>query len=66
MKTKIELNEAEQKHVERAMRKLSKNYEKALNSPYVQKPLAWALFQTWKEYDEMEDKRYAKKAGDQS
>lgn len=28
---------------------LHKNYEKALNSPYVRDPIAWTLYHTWKE-----------------
>lgn len=35
----------------KAMDRVSEMYEKALKSPYVQKPLAWALYQVWKEYD---------------
>ena len=30
---------------------LEANYEKAQNLEYVQRPLAWALYQTWKEVD---------------
>ena len=26
-------------------------YNKALTKPYIKKPLAWALYQVWKEYD---------------
>ena len=26
-------------------------YNKALCKPYIKNPLAWALYQTWKEYD---------------
>lgn len=26
-------------------------YNKALTKPYIKKPLAWALYQAWKEYD---------------
>ena len=38
-------------------------YEKALQSPIIKKPVAWALYQTWKEWDAQERKRkirYAK------
>ena len=29
-------------------------YNKALCKSYIEKPLAWALYQTWKEYDDDE------------
>lgn len=32
-------------------RKVGQMYNKALKMPYIQKPLAWALYQVWKEYD---------------
>ncbi len=38
----------------KAVRLLEKNYEKGLNSDYVNNPLAWALYQTCKETDGVE------------
>lgn len=35
----------------KAVRLLEKNYEKGLNSDYVNDPIAWALYQTWEEMD---------------
>lgn len=29
-------------------------YEKAVTLEYVQKPISWALYQTWKEFDKRE------------
>ena len=36
---------------------LSEEYEKAKEISYVNKPLAYALYQTWKRYDSREVKR---------
>ena len=33
------------------MNKISKAYEKAINTPCIHNPMAWALYQVWKEYD---------------
>ena len=32
-------------------------YDKAIRTPYVQKPISWALYQTWKEFDKREKPR---------
>ena len=37
--------------LEQAIELLKKEYERAQNMEYVQKPLAWALFQVWKVAD---------------
>lgn len=39
-----------------AIEMLKKEYERAKNMEYVQKPLAWALFQVWKKVDQKEKK----------
>lgn len=44
--------------LEKAVKLLEEKYEQAKNMEYVQKPLAWALYQTWKEVDSM---KYEKK-----
>lgn len=41
--------------LEKAVKLLEEKYEQAQKMEYVQKPLAWALFQTWKEVDSMKD-----------
>ncbi len=33
--------------LKQAISLLNKQYEKAKQSPYVKKPLAWALYQVW-------------------
>lgn len=33
-------------------------YEKAVTLEYVQKPISWALYQTWKEFDKREKVSY--------
>lgn len=40
-----------EKQIEEAVELLRKNFEKAKVTPYVQRPLAWALYQTWKTVD---------------
>jgi hypothetical protein len=39
--------------LEKAVKLLEEKYVQAQKTEYVQKPLAWALFQTWKEVDSM-------------
>ena len=39
--------------LEQAIELLRKEYERAKNMEYVKKPLAWALFQVWKQVDSM-------------
>ena len=39
--------------LEQAIELLRKEYERAKYIPYVKRPLAWALFQTWKKVDKM-------------
>lgn len=41
----------EEKQIEEAVELLQKNFEKAKVMPYVQRPLAWELYQTWKAVD---------------
>ena len=38
--------------LEKAIELLKEEYEKAKNQPFVQKPLAYALYHTWKKVDE--------------
>lgn len=45
-----EMND-QKKQIEEAVELLQKNFEKAKVTPYVQRPLAWALYQTWKAVD---------------
>ena len=37
--------------LDRVIKLLNKEYERAKRSPYVKKPLAWALYQVWKVVD---------------
>ena len=37
--------------IEPAIKILSENYGKALKMDYIKNKLAWALYQTWKKYD---------------
>ena len=39
---------------ETAIRKFNEFYDKALKSDYVEKPISWALYQTWKWFDKVE------------
>lgn len=40
--------------VKKAIQTLCEFYSTAKKSDYVQKPLAWALYQTWKSFDKMD------------
>ena len=40
-----------------AIKRLNENYQKALKWDFVQKPVSWALYQTWKWADENEKPR---------
>lgn len=46
--------------LERAITMFCSNYGKALTSTYVRKPIAWALYETWKVVDREEKERYLK------
>ena len=37
--------------IENAIRVLQSKYNKALSQDYIRNPIAWALYQTWKEFD---------------
>lgn len=45
------LPSAQPEHLCVVMDKISKAYEKAINTPCIHNPMAWALYQVWKEYD---------------
>lgn len=45
------LPSAQPEHLCVVMDKISKAYEKAMNTPCIHNPMAWALYQVWKEYD---------------
>ena len=42
---------------QKAINELGENINKALNSPYVKNPIAWALYQTWKQFDKRSKSR---------
>lgn len=42
---------AQPEHMHTVMLKIKEKYEKAMNTPCISNPMAWALYQTWKEYD---------------
>lgn len=42
---------------EKAVKLLEEKYEQAQKTEYVQYPLAWALFQVWKEVDSMKSEK---------
>ena len=46
-----EIPPAEPEHMHTVMLKIKEKYEKAMNTPCISNPMAWALYQTWKEYD---------------
>lgn len=42
---------AQPEHLQTVMKKIKEKYEKGMNTPCINKPMAWALYETWKEYD---------------
>ena len=44
---------------ETAIRKFNEFYDKAVKLSYVEKPISWALYQTWKWFDKKEKSRIA-------
>ena len=42
---------AQPEYLQTVMEKIKEKYEKGMNMPYINKPMAWALYETWKEYD---------------
>ena len=47
----LELPSAQPEYMHTVMLKIKEKYEKAMNTPCISNPMAWALYQTWKEYD---------------
>lgn len=43
--------------LEKAVKLLEAKYERAKKMEYVQNPLAWALYQVWKEADSTKDEK---------
>ena len=53
-KFKVMIEEApsvQPEHMHTVMLKIAEKYEKAMNTSCILNPMAWALYQTWKEYD---------------
>ena len=48
---------------ERAIKRLKEEYDRAVKMEFVRKPMAWALYYTWKYYDVKEKDRRETKAG---
>ncbi len=55
MPKKIELT---YKQIDELNYDIIQEYLKALNQPYVKKPVSYALYQAWKKYDEIEKPRF--------
>ena len=45
-----ELPSAQPEHMHTVMQMIKEKYEKAMNTSRISNPMAWALYQTWKEY----------------
>lgn len=43
--------------IERAVNMVIREYNKAKDSKFVQKPISYALHETWKHFDAIEEKR---------
>ena len=44
--------------LDKAIKELCTMYGRGITNKYVFKPVSWALYQTWKKIDELEDPRY--------
>jgi len=42
---------AQPEHLCTVMERIKEKYAKAMNTPCIHNPMAWALYQVWKEYD---------------
>lgn len=42
---------------EKWIQEVKEMYQKAVNLPYIKKPLAWALYQVWKKHDKEDTSR---------
>ena len=45
------LPSAQPEHLCTVMERIKEKYAKAMNTPCIHNPMAWALYQVWKEYD---------------
>ena len=46
---------AKPEHLHTVMKKINEQYEKAVETQYIMNPMAWALYQVWKEYDKQDE-----------
>ena len=46
---------AQPEHLHTVMKKINEQYEKAVEMQYIMNPMAWALYQVWKEYDKQDE-----------
>lgn len=47
------MTDKEQNRLEWAIKVLTSEYEHAINLDFVDKPIAWALYNTWKHFDNL-------------
>ena len=47
----VQLPPAQLEHLCTVMERIKEKYAKAMNTPCIHNPMAWALYQVWKEYD---------------
>jgi hypothetical protein len=50
---------------EQAIRKFNEFHDKAVKLSYVENPISWALYQTWKWFDNNEKSRKAESEGEE-
>ena len=50
--------------LDKAIRELCTMYGRGITNKYVFKPVSWALYQTWKKIDELEESRDVKDGDD--
>ena len=47
----LQMPSAQPEHLCTVMERIKEKYAKAMNTPCIHNPMAWALYQVWKEYD---------------
>lgn len=54
------MTEKQSQDLQRVIKEISTEYEKALTTPYVFKPMAYTLYKVWSRWDSKEHKRIMK------
>ena len=58
------MTKREEQTFNRYVRILKRKYEEVLKNQYIQKPLSWALYYTWRDCNDKEKSRFQKEMGE--